>query len=1369
MSELFKSAMGYFSNSNSSGHGNELVGQTVEIGNMKLRVKKVIAEGGFAFVFVAQDPTTGKEYALKRLMAADEEANKNIMQELTILKRLSGHPNIIQFMAAAYIDKTKSGHGMGEYLLLTELCMGGSLVDVLTARTAPLPPDVVCRIFWQTCRAVQHMHSQQPPVIHRDLKIENLLLGSDGAIKLCDFGSATQKTYQPDPSWSANQRSLLEEELARYTTPMYRAPEMVDTWNNYPINQASDVWALGCILFVLCYMKHPFEDSAKLRIINGNYTIPASDSKYSCFRDIIRGCLLVNPEQRLTVSDILDRLAAIGETKGFSLKEPLLLEGKRIDASPAHTVNSVGAPTTNHTSSEPSVDPYKPPQRPPPRPPCSPHMEPPSRPAPPPPRPAPVNQPPPRPAPAHQQPPPHQQHQPHQQQLATSGGGGLFSSLRGGAGSFLKNLKDTSSKVMQTVQQSIARSDLDISYITSRLAVMPYPAEGLESAYRSNHADDVRAFLETRHSNGHYAIYNVSGRSYSAGRLGSGRIVDCGWFTGGLVRHAPPLHALYTLCHDMHTFLEQDPKNVCIVHCMDGKAVSATLVCAFLMFINLFQKPEDAAQMFAVKRMPPGLQPSELRYLYYMCHILQEIPMEPHFKPITLVSITLQPIPLFTKVRDGCRPYVEVYQGDDKVLSTLQEYERMRLFNITESKVTLPLNVTVLGDVTLVAYHARQNLGGVMSQGRPIGIKMAQLQFHTGFINEEDTSLRFSKSELDDIGDSDHYQERFTAVLNILVLDEERKPNKQPPWQGHSCRGLVPDVLFSTRIEKEETFETFVSTSTGRGSPVAPPRGIKPPQRPAPPSLVREYRDDVTEEPVKAMNRKHGIQWGLNNRLEELDYAIDLRLLAEYFRGMDIELNDLKIEAKEVGLKINNKKTKEMRIKHCNNSSLTPDGMDIKRVEEFYYLGSMVSQHGGAFRDLATAEEQENLLEDTEENLPKLLPEADLLNIGGSGGGDGAPAQGVDFLNISTSNVDLLGGFTSQAAVGSSHQSFKGLDDLLQDSGSGEGHTLPPPEVTSKNVDVLFDPFGNNEAKQSTGGLLGSWDGFMSASSTPPQQRGPSLTPAQPSIPRNASTPNLESKARDPFADLGNLGAGLNIGSAGWTSNSKPTTPMNGTPRAGSPSSVGHGGSPQHRPASWTPQQGIPQGSTSPMPGYTPVGTPHHQPKSPCEPARADYSRSHFDTALGGKVGEAGKGVKGKPGDVFGDLLGSQGYDFASKREAGPRTINEMRKEELVKEMDPERLKILEWTEGKTHNIRALLCSMHTVLWEDAKWNKIDMHQLVTPADVKRAYRRACLAVHPDKQMGTPNENIAKMVFMELNNAWSDFESDASQQQIYSA
>lgn len=56
-----------------------------------------------------------------------------------------------------------------------------------------------------------------------------------------------------------------------------------------------------------------------------------------------------------------------------------------------------------------------------------------------------------------------------------------------------------------------------------------------------------------------------------------------------------------------------------------------------------------------------------------------------------------------------------------------------------------------------------------------------------------------------------------------------------------------------------------------------------------------------------------------------------------------------------------------------------------------------------------------------------------------------------------------------------------------------------------------------------------------------------------------------------------------------------------------------------------------------------------------------------------------------KPADVFGDLLGSQGYEFAAKRESGPRTMNAMRKEEMVREMDPDKLKIHEWVRTNTN------------------------------------------------------------------------------------
>lgn len=70
-----------------------------------------------------------------------------------------------------------------------------------------------------------------------------------------------------------------------------------------------------------------------------------------------------------------------------------------------------------------------------------------------------------------------------------------------------------------------------------------------------------------------------------------------------------------------------------------------------MIYAGLFEVPEDALQMFAVKRFPPNMRASELRYLYYLSGILSESPVYPHYKPVTLVSLQMCPIPLFTKTR----------------------------------------------------------------------------------------------------------------------------------------------------------------------------------------------------------------------------------------------------------------------------------------------------------------------------------------------------------------------------------------------------------------------------------------------------------------------------------------------------------------------------------------------------------------------------------------------------------------------------------------------------------------------------------------------------------------------------------------------
>lgn len=145
------------------------------------------------------------------------------------------------------------------------------------------------------------------------------------------------------------------------------------------------------------------------------------------------GCLKVNPEHRLTISAILERLAAIAETNNYNLKSPIEIARKTTDiSSESPHMNSNHIPSNRPPPPRPSQPSPVHQPAPPPR------QNQPHRPAPPPQRPV--------------MPPPLQQQRVNESKQASYG---LLSSIKGGAGSFLKNLKDTSSKVMQTMQQYV--------------------------------------------------------------------------------------------------------------------------------------------------------------------------------------------------------------------------------------------------------------------------------------------------------------------------------------------------------------------------------------------------------------------------------------------------------------------------------------------------------------------------------------------------------------------------------------------------------------------------------------------------------------------------------------------------------------------------------------------------------------------------------------------------------------------------------------------------------------------------------------------------------------------------------------------------
>ncbi|XP_077504180.1 numb-associated kinase isoform X1 [Amblyomma americanum] len=268
---------------------NNFVGKVFTVGRHTVTVEDVIAEGGFAIVFLVKGSNNVK-YALKRMFVNEEHGLNVCKREIQIASNLSGHKNIIGFVDSVI---NHVGGGVYEVLMLMHYYKGHVLQLMNDKLHSGFSEQEVLKIFCDICEAVSRLHHCQTPIVHRDLKVENILISDSGHYVLCDFGSATAKSLNPQTQGVA----VVEEEILKYTTLAYRAPEMVELYSGKLITTKADIWALGCLLYKLCFFSLPFGESA-LAIQSGNFTIP-DNSRYSKqMHSLIRYMLEVQPEKR---------------------------------------------------------------------------------------------------------------------------------------------------------------------------------------------------------------------------------------------------------------------------------------------------------------------------------------------------------------------------------------------------------------------------------------------------------------------------------------------------------------------------------------------------------------------------------------------------------------------------------------------------------------------------------------------------------------------------------------------------------------------------------------------------------------------------------------------------------------------------------------------------------------------------------------------------------------------------------------------------------------------------------------------------------------------------------------------------------------
>ena len=290
-------------------------GTKVQVGGHRVVIVRYLSEGGFAHVYLVRlpKPINGDDCAvLKRVAVPDKDALASMRTEVETMKKLRGQPYIV-----TYIDSHASALKAGGYevFLLMEYCNGGGLIDFMNTRLQNrLTESEVLKIFSDTALGVACMHYLKPPLLHRDLKVENILITSSATsrrYKLCDFGSAAPP--RPAATTAAEGR-LIEEDVQKHTTLQYRSPEMIDVYRKQPIDEKSDVWALGVLLYKLCYYKTPFEDQGQMAILNATFKFPGYPSFSDNLKKLIAGMLRESPQARPNIYQIIREVCLMRAT-----------------------------------------------------------------------------------------------------------------------------------------------------------------------------------------------------------------------------------------------------------------------------------------------------------------------------------------------------------------------------------------------------------------------------------------------------------------------------------------------------------------------------------------------------------------------------------------------------------------------------------------------------------------------------------------------------------------------------------------------------------------------------------------------------------------------------------------------------------------------------------------------------------------------------------------------------------------------------------------------------------------------------------------------------------------------------------------------
>jgi len=236
--------------------------------NQKYRIIEILGQGGFGSAYKVLNKDNNNIYVIKKILInnVEEEEKIKIKNEATILESLN-NPYIVKYYES-FSDENS-------FNIVMEYCNGLDLRKFINnhkEKKKSIEKELIFQIISDICLGIKEIHKNK--LIHRDLKPDNLFIGSDLKIKIGDFGISKQLN------------NYNEYAKSQVGTIRYMAPEII---NGEKYNNKVDIWSLGCIIYELCTLNLCFDDVSLKTLMN-----KIVESKYETINKKIYGADLQN-------------------------------------------------------------------------------------------------------------------------------------------------------------------------------------------------------------------------------------------------------------------------------------------------------------------------------------------------------------------------------------------------------------------------------------------------------------------------------------------------------------------------------------------------------------------------------------------------------------------------------------------------------------------------------------------------------------------------------------------------------------------------------------------------------------------------------------------------------------------------------------------------------------------------------------------------------------------------------------------------------------------------------------------------------------------------------------------------------------------